>query len=207
MFEKTKKLKETITLVGILKFMGWLLVFGLSVYATVQSNRSIDIAQKSFVSNQRPWISVKPVKFDDGKFIYLKRISGGLEERFRFEISNKGNSTAQNIKLSPINVSSTELLPENPSVMLTNNISCSTGTGSIALAPGDNTILEVGGMIPFLNIQSVSDLIAQFESGNLSIPFNLEVTYDSASPSISGKTGQSLIFFPDRIIYKYSVLE
>lgn len=205
------KLKEPIT---VIKVLAWLLVFGVSVYALIQANKSIrlatesnDIARRALASGQRPYISVKPVKFDDGKFLFLKEINGGIAEKFRFELSNKGNSVAQHIVLTPVVISSVEPFPANPKIVVINDIKCMMGSGAIALAPAESTILEISGNVQFSSKDAISDMARRFEAGELPIPFNIEVTYDSDVLSTKGKTGLSLVFWPDRVETNYSVLE
>ncbi|MDP3729720.1 MAG: hypothetical protein Q8R26_03180 [bacterium] len=210
----TKKLGEVLTLLNFIKIIAWFFVFGVSVYALIQSNKSIDIANKSndiahqaLVSGQRPYLSVEPTKFNDNKFIFVKEIAGGIEVKFRFEISNKGNSTAQNIVLTPIVVSTAELSPTKPEVVIVNNIKCSTNSSAFALAPGESTFLEISENIPILDKKSVLNLLQKFENNELSMPFNLEVFYDSNILLTKGKIGLSLIFWPDKVDINYSVSE
>ncbi|MDP2651808.1 MAG: hypothetical protein Q8O94_01595 [bacterium] len=198
-----KIVMNTITAIGVLASV---VAIGISLYSLHQSNVANDIAHESLTISQRPYVSVDPVKFDNGKFIFIKNSGGKIEIKFRFKISNRGNSAAQNIRVTPIAFSITGSPPENPEVIVENKVLCSTGTGSIALAPGDYTYLQVSNSL-LLDESAVFDLLKQFNNDELSVPFNIEVTYQSDMLPINGKTGLSLVFLPSSVSTNYSVSE
>lgn len=190
----------------ILGALAWLVSMGVSVYAVHQSNESARIAQKALDVSQRPYVSLEPVRFDDGNFISLKYINGELKEKMRFKVTNKGASPAQNIRVTPI-IFSVARHPINAQVGPINNTQCSTGPGgATALNPGDSTHIEISAAIP-LEKREVSSLLEQFDNKTLSVPFNIEVTYDSAALSMIGKVGMSLVFWPEKVDINYSVSE
>jgi hypothetical protein len=186
------------------KILAWLIPVAFSAYAVMQSNAANGIASKALNVGQRPYISLEPAKFDDGKYIFLKSTGGSLTETFRFKIENKGSSVAQNIRITPIVLSTSEPSPQNPQVAIENNIQCSTATGGIALAPGETTYLEIGGTIPISDSASAI-LLKELRNDYLSVPINVELTYESDALSIPGKVGESLVFWPDKVDVNYSV--
>lgn len=208
----TKKLKETFTPWNIAKFIAWFLVFAVSIYSLFQSKKSINVANESnkiadnaLTYSQRPYLSVNPIKFNNGKFISVKEIEGGIEGKVRFEISNKGNSIAKNILLTPIILSSIEFVSVETKIAFVNKYECS--TGNTALAPGELTILEIGWQIPVYNKEATLDLLHKFENNELSMPLDIEIFYDTNFSTVKGKVGKSLIFWPDKVATNYSILE
>lgn len=207
-----KKSKEVFTPWNIAKFIAWLLVFAVSIYSLVQSKKSINIsnesnkiADRALTYSQRPYLSVNPIKFNNDKFISVKEIGGGIEGKVRFEISNKGNSIAKNILLTPIILSSTEFISAETKIAFANKYECSGGTN--ALAPGELTILEIGWQIPVYNKEATLNLLYKFKNDELSIPLDIEIFYDTNFSTAKGKVAKSLIFWPDKVTTNYSILE
>lgn len=203
---QTKKLGG-FSLLDIVKFTGWLLILGISVYALFQSNESIGIARQALIVGQRPHLAVKPVKFDENnKYIFVKKINQGIDFKVRFEITNTGNSTARSITTSDIYISVSEPVSSRPELTLRNEISCDK-PGKQTLVPGESTYIEVGGIFSITDGKAIDDMLGQITNNEFSLPFNIEFYYDSDTSSLKGKTILSLVVWPDKVVTNYSLEE
>lgn len=189
-----------------LKTIGTFTAICISLFALYQSNVSNNLSNKALNISQRPYVSLEPAKFENGKFISIKNSGGKVTIEFRFKISNTGNSSAQNIRTTPVAFSVLRATQENSEAVLESVAQCSSISKGIALAPGDSQYLRFTDSI-LMESNDASILMRQYSENELSIPFNVEVTYGADGLSTKGKTGLSLVFLPDSVTTIYSVLE
>lgn len=203
----TKKSGKVFTLCNIINTLAWLLVFGVSIYALVQSDKSLvqsnesnNIARQALVVSQRPYITFKSVKFrDTDSFILAKEVKNGIEIKVQFELENLGNSMAKNIKPADIFCTSQEIFHTDPEVVEKITMKAQL-PGVISLAPGESIFMEFVGQIPVLDKRAVIDQLEKIKNNEFSLPFNLEIYYDTDFlPTIKGKTASSMVIKPNEV--------
>ena len=200
--------KSFISKKNIILFIGWLIPLGISVWAIIISYNSNDISKQALILSQRPYITLKPVKFDGtDSYIFAQKINGGIYTKIKLQLTNTGNSIAKNIKTSDIFVTAQEIFPTKPQVTLQTEIKAQT-PNPISLAPGESIFMEIEGSMPVSDSRAVTDILEKIKNNDFSFPFNIEVYYDTdLTPNIRGKTASSMIIKPKEIDINYTTLD
>lgn len=203
------------TVSNIIKFLGWLAILLISIFALVQSNTSNEtakesnkIAKESLVASQRPYLTIVPRKYEENdSFIFAKETTNGIELKTKFELINNGNSIAKDIKTSDMILTQHETFNTEPQIILENKINCEK-PGTISLAPSESVFIEIGGETPILDKRAVIDVLEKIKKNEFSFPFALEVYYSSdLEHVIQGKTAVSLVIQPKNVEIKYTVMD
>lgn len=168
----------------------WLIPVVISIFALCQSTTSNNIAKQALIIGQRPYVTISAKKFDNSKnYVSAKVNPNGVEMKVRFELINKGNSIAKNIKTSNFVVSN-ELFPTEPKITLKpeGNVS------DISLAPGETITMEFIGNLNIPDKNIATGLLNKIKDDGVSLPFNLDISYDMNSDLlVKGKTTALII--------------
>ena len=151
---------------------------------------SNNLAKQALIIGQRPYVTISAKKFDESKdYISAKINPNGVEIRTRFELINKGNSIAKNIKTSNFIVSN-ELFPAEPRITLKPE----GDVADISLAPGEAITMELLGNLAIPDKNVAADLLDKIKENGVSFPFNLDISYDMTSDIlVKGKTTALII--------------
>lgn len=187
-----------------IKSIGIVISIILSVFSVAQSYSANKISKQSLTVVQRPHLAVKPTKFKEiDKYIYAKKIDGGIELKVQFEITNTGNSTAKNIKTSDVYFSTYVKLSPNKKPTLVNEVKCE-APGSPTLVPGESVFIEIGGAFLTNDEKIIKETLNKITKNELSWPFSVEFYYNYEINAKRGKTALSLLMWPNKVITNYS---
>jgi hypothetical protein len=168
----------------------WFVPVVISIFSLYQSMSSNNLAKQALIIGQRPYVTISAKKFDESKdYISAKINPNGVEIRTRFELINKGNSIAKNIKTSNFIVSN-ELFPAEPRITLKPE----GDVADISLAPGEAITMELLGNLAIPDKNVAADLLDKIKENGVSFPFNLDISYDMTSDIlVKGKTTALII--------------
>lgn len=151
-----------------------MLGFGTALWSNHIAHEALSVSQADFERQNRPYLSIRPVKFDDSAVYYvLARQGNNLFFKLRFQIRNNGQLPAMDIR----GANAAQLSLVDDELRMVEMSTSSADTQTLTLTPGEDFKYEATLTLSNLTSEAIDDAFKKYADGTLTIPITIPVAY------------------------------